>query len=300
MRRRRRRRRRAVLLATVGVATSLGASVLLAGDRGMLAGAGGAVVAVEDVQKIASGKIFLHKGTVTEGVLSGEEEVAAAVANQQQQAPRQRARSFLSDAATEHPPRRLLLQDLPQLPPAAASAVSLLLDLRRRIWPYFRDEDLGAGTGGLFAADRQLNAYFSVLLNLWNAVFGVQGLRLTPFGDLPTFTLYAPWLRVGGGGLAYDFVRQLFVDSSDMIAIVFNVVIGPVLGGISMPSVLNVELFDEVGFEEIGVELEPCDGPGGACSLFPPEWAAFNLIDVDVFDRSFLSYVEDLYLAVSV
>ena len=70
------------------------------------------------------------------------------------------------DAATEHPPRRLLLQDLPQLPPAAASAVSLLLDLRRRIWPYFRDDALGAGTGGLFAADRQLNAYFSVLLNL--------------------------------------------------------------------------------------------------------------------------------------
>ena len=49
------------------------------GDRGTLAGAGGAVVAVEDVQKIAGGKIFLHKGTVTEGLLSAEEEVAAAV-----------------------------------------------------------------------------------------------------------------------------------------------------------------------------------------------------------------------------
>ena len=143
MRRRRRRRRRAVLLATVGVATSLGAL------------------------------------------------------------------AFLSDVATEHPPRRLLLQEqqLPQLPPAAASAVSVLLDLRRRIWPYFRDEDLGAGTGGLFAADRQLNAYFSVLLNLWNAVFGVQGLRLTPFGDLPTFTLYAPWreyMAAAAPGVAED------------------------------------------------------------------------------------------------
>lgn len=111
-----------------------------------------------------------------------------------------------------------------------------------------------------------------------------------------TSSRYAPWIRVGGGGLAYDFVRQLFVDSADTIAIVFNVVIGPVLGGISTPSVLNVELFDQVGFEEIGVELEPCGGPGGACSLFPPEWAAFNLIDVDVFDRSFLSYVEDLWI----
>ena len=66
-----------------------------------------------------------------------------------------------------------------------------------------------------------------------------------------TSSRYAPWIRVGGGGLAYDFVRQLFVDSADTIAIVFNVVIGPVLGGISMPSVLNVELFDQVGFEEL-------------------------------------------------
>ena len=193
MRRRRRRRRRAVLLATVGVATFLGASALLAAPAAPVAPAGELLLANQQQQLLGASSALLGAGrTLDDGywVLSRELELA----NQQQQLPRQRAR-FLSDAATEHPPRRLLLQEqqLPQLPPAAASAVSLLLDLRRRIWPYFRDEDLGAGTGGLFAADWQLNAYFSVLLNLWNAVFGVQGLRLTPFGDLPTFTLYAPW-----------------------------------------------------------------------------------------------------------
>jgi len=92
--------------------------------------------------------------------------LVGAASNQTTATSRRGASGFLNDAATELPPRRLLLQDLPQLPPTAASAVSFLLDLRRRIWPYVRDDALGASTGGLFAADRQLNAYFSVLLNL--------------------------------------------------------------------------------------------------------------------------------------